>query len=397
MSLQNFIIYINLPTLYDILGVQREADQEGLRQAYRKLARRFHPDVNPDPRSHDMMARINDAFATLIDDERRREYDAMLTGGFGERAPATQPKSPLQVKLIRRLKGHKTPVYSIAFAPDTNQMVSSSFDNEILWWDEELKDPVRRVKVESGVVSNIRAVAGDRLVATGAVESMVSIWDIRNGRTGAHRAGDQEWVACVAISPDGDSIATGSIHNSFGIHRTDNGDLRVEREEHDQSVTAVAWSHDGKVVATGSGDNTVKLWNSSNGDLIFTFKAVRSAVTALCFSPDGRFLAAAAVDLSIRVFSMATGNLEKMMFGHTKPIEALSFHPNGWLFASCGRDGAVKLWNADKGIGQLHIDASASPLLTVEFSADGRYLAAGGLDRILRVWEMSEKATEETS
>lgn len=382
-----------MPTLYDILGVEKEADQEGLRRAYRKLARRFHPDVNPDPRSHDMMARINDAFATLIDDERRREYDAMLTGGFGQKiAGPTQPKSPLQVKLIRRLKGHKTPVYAISFAPDSGQMVSSSFDNEILWWDNELKEPVRRVKVESGVVSNIRALANDRVVATGAVESMVSIWDIRQGKTGAHRAGDQEWVTCVAISPDGDSIATGSIHNAFGIHRTDNGDLRVEREEHEQSVTAVAWSPDGKMVATGAGDNTVKLWNSSNGDLMYTFKAVRSAVTALAFSPDGNFLAAAAVDLSIRVFSLASGNLEKMMFGHTKPIEALAFHPNGWLFASCGRDGAVKLWNADKGIGQLHIDASASPLLGIEFSPDGKYLASGGLDRVLRVWEITEKA-----
>lgn len=384
-----------MPSLYDILGVEQDADIEVLRRAYRKLARRYHPDVNPDPRSHDLMARINEAFATLTDPDRRNEYDAMLTGGFGQRInTTTSTKKPLQVRLIRRLKAHRTPVYSITFSPDTGQMITSSFDNEVLYWNKTIEEPDRKTKVESGAVSTIRAVGKDRVVASGAVETMVSIWDIRNGRVISQRTCDQEWVATVAISPDGDHVATGSIHNVMGIIRTVNGDLRIEREEHEQSITAVAWSADGRVVATGAADNTVKLWNATNGDLIHTFKAVRSAVSALAFSPDGRFLAAAAVDLSIRVFSLTKGTLEKMMFGHTKPIESLAFHPNGWLFASCGRDGSVKLWNADKGLGQLHIDASTMPLLSIEFSPDGKHVAAAGLDKIVRVWELNVKEEE---
>lgn len=380
-----------MPTLYDILGVEQSAEPEALRQAYRKLARRFHPDVNPDPRSHDVMARINDAFATLIDPDRRHEYDAMLTGGFATTAVSPTPKKPMQVRLVHRLKAHRTPVYAIAFAPDSGQLITSAFDNEILWWGEDLAEPVRKLKVESGVVSNLRAIENDRLIAAGAVETMVSIWDIRNGRIYTQRSSDEEWVAAVAIAPDGNHIATGSIHNVMAIHKVSTGELRLEREEHEQSLTAVAFSPDGRVIATGAADNTVKLWNAANGDLIHTFKAIRSSVSAMAFSPDGRFLAVAAVDLSIRVFNLAKGALEKMMFGHTKPIEALAFHPNGWLFASCGRDGAVKLWNADKGLGQLHIDASTSPLLTVEFSPDGKYLAAGGLDKMVRIWELNVK------
>lgn len=379
-----------MPTLYDILGVENNADSEVLRQAYRKLARRYHPDVNPDPRSHDLMARINDAFSTLIDPDRRTEYDAMLTGGFGGGEPnQDQPKRPMQIKLVRRLKGHRTPVYAVSWQPDTGQLVSCSFDNELIFWDAGLEEPERRTKLESGAVSTVRAVGNDRVIGSGAVETMISIWDVRNGRVVSQKTSDQEWVGAVAISPDGEHVATGSIHNVMGIHRTVNGHVRIEREEHEQSITAVTWNADGRVVATGSADNTVKLWSATNGDLIHTFKAIRSAVSALAFSGDGRFLAAAAVDLSIRVFSLGKGTLDKMMFGHTKPIEALAFHPNGWLFASCGRDGSVKLWNADKGLGQLHIDASVSPLLTLEFSPDGKYLAAAGLDRIIRVWELN--------
>ncbi len=388
---QSFIISA-LPTLYDILGVEQSVEPDSLRRAYRKLARKFHPDVNPDPRSHDFMARINEAFATLIDPERRNEYDAMLAGGFGQRTATTnQPKQPMQVRLVRKLSAHKTPVYAITFAPDTGQMITSAFDNEILWWDLEAGEPVRRAKVDAGVVATIRALENDVLVAAGAVETAVGMWTIKRGTVGPYKSDDLEWVTAVAISPDGSSLATGSIHDTMTINTIATGDLRIEREEHEGSVTAVAWSPDGRVVATGAADNTVKLWNASNGDLIHTFKAVRSQVTSMVFSPDGRFLAVAAVDLSIRIFGLAKGSLEKVMFGHTKPIECMAFHPNGWLFASISRDGTVKLWNADKGLGQLNIDASSMPMLTVEFSPDGRYLAAGGLDKLVRVWELSVK------
>ena len=164
-----------MPTLYEILGVEQSAEPESLRRAYRKLARKFHPDVNPDPKSHDVMARINDAFSTLIDPERRNEYDAMLAGGFGQKTPAQQPKRPLQVKLLRKLAGHKTPVYAITFTPGTGQLITSAFDNEILWWDMETGEPGRRAKIDAGVVSTIRSLSDEILIAAGAVENSVGM------------------------------------------------------------------------------------------------------------------------------------------------------------------------------------------------------------------------------
>jgi WD40 repeat protein len=380
-----------LATFYDILGVEPQAEPSLLRKAYRKLARRYHPDVNPDPRSHDMMARINDAFSTLIDPTRRSEYDAMLAGGFGRAKTATVPKEPMTVRLVRRLGAHRTPVYAVAFSPETGGMISSSFDNEIIWWDAGGQAPLRRAKVDNGVISTVRAFPGDLLIAAGAVENHLTMWRIENGSVHTFKSSEAEWVSCLAISANGSSIATGSVSRAFAVTKIDSGDTLFQRHDHEESVTAVAWSADGKVVATGSADNSVKLWNGQTGELIHTFKAVRSAVTAIAFSSDDRFLAVAAVDLSIRVFSLSDGTLQKMMFGHTKPIETLAFHKNGWLFASGGRDGAVKLWNADKGVGQLHIEASSKPILSVGFSPDGKFLAAGGLDRQIRIWELTAR------
>ncbi|MBI3402346.1 MAG: J domain-containing protein [Acidobacteria bacterium] len=73
---------------YIILGVPRAATASDIKRAYKRLARRHHPDINPGDRMAAAQFRqIAQAYETLIDPERRRQYD---TGGI----PASEPGSP---------------------------------------------------------------------------------------------------------------------------------------------------------------------------------------------------------------------------------------------------------------------------------------------------------------
>jgi molecular chaperone DnaJ len=63
--------------LYIVLGVQRGATPADIKRAYRRLARRYHPDINPgDRESAARFRQILEAYETLIDPDRRRRYDA---------------------------------------------------------------------------------------------------------------------------------------------------------------------------------------------------------------------------------------------------------------------------------------------------------------------------------
>jgi hypothetical protein len=61
--------------LYAVLGVSRTASSSEIKSAYRRLARRYHPDVNSDPAAPAKFAQINEAYHMLVDPERRRSYD----------------------------------------------------------------------------------------------------------------------------------------------------------------------------------------------------------------------------------------------------------------------------------------------------------------------------------
>ncbi len=61
---------------YKILGIDKNASQEDIKKAYKKLARKFHPDLNPDnPEAHNKFQELNEANEVLSDPDKRKKYD----------------------------------------------------------------------------------------------------------------------------------------------------------------------------------------------------------------------------------------------------------------------------------------------------------------------------------
>jgi molecular chaperone DnaJ len=69
---------------YEILGVPRTADEETIKKAYRKLAKKYHPDVNKAPDAAKQFAEVTEAYETLSNADKRKLYDQ-----FGHAAPGS--------------------------------------------------------------------------------------------------------------------------------------------------------------------------------------------------------------------------------------------------------------------------------------------------------------------
>jgi len=70
---------------YEVLGLERNASAEAIKQAYRKLAMQYHPDRNPKPEATDRFREIAEAYAVLADATKRRAYDTTGHAGVSER------------------------------------------------------------------------------------------------------------------------------------------------------------------------------------------------------------------------------------------------------------------------------------------------------------------------
>jgi curved DNA-binding protein CbpA len=100
--------------LYRLLGLSREASQDEIQQAHRKLVRKYHPDTNPkDPQAEERFKEIQRAYEVLSNPEKRREYDDQLRTSYRE--------SPDRSHIRARGRSGEEPSYTLGEHASSNR------------------------------------------------------------------------------------------------------------------------------------------------------------------------------------------------------------------------------------------------------------------------------------
>ena len=237
------------------------------------------------------------------------------------------------------------------------------------------------------------------MLATGAQDGLLRIWDAQSGRLKSLHGDDAvRGIDGIAISPDGRAVAVvGGLLGRDGVI----WDLASDRiaQEFDQPagavdaatspntppmiyegrtivfqvIHAVAFSPDGSVVATGGDD--VILRDVQSGKVTTNLPCRGQEVTALAFFADGKTLATAGNDKQVRLWSIPDGELKETLDGATQPLTSIGISSDGTRIAATGS--GKSSWLDSASMGALWVwDRPDGPVRQIEMgSVDVRQVA----------------------
>lgn len=235
----------------------------------------------------------------------------------------------------------------------------------------------------------------DQIIAVGASNGNIYLWNIITTQLLAIFEGHTGWVWSVSFSPDGKTLASGSTDSSVRMWNVQNGQCLQVLTEHTACVWSVSFSADGQTLASSSDDQTVRLWNLQ-GQCLHILKGHTQSVYSVCFAPDQQTLVSSSHDTTIRIWNVSNGNCLSVLQGHISGVQCVRYSPDRQLLASGCRDGSIRLWSGHLASDQSSklnfkvLQGHTDWVWDIAFSPDGRFLASASRDGTLRLWSVQD-------
>lgn len=298
---------------------------------------------------------------------------------------------------VNVLLGHNNAVTSVAYSPDGKNIVSGSFGQTVRLWNASSGETLH--VFEHSQAMKVAYNPTGEMVASGSNDGTIKLWDVESGKLISTLQGhaeaiiavlgyNQESIASLTFSPDGQIIAAGLRDNTIRLWSVASGEPLATLKGHTGSVTGLIYSPDGKTLVSGSEDNTVRLWDTKTGKVTQILKGHTGAVAALAYSPDGKIIASSANDNTIRLWDAKSGESQATLLGHDSLVTSLSFSPYGRI-ASGSTDSTVRLWDVDSGLNLNILQGHTEGVMGVAYSPDGQVLSSSSIDRTIRLWRLS--------
>lgn len=392
---------------YKVLQVSETAEPEVIEVAYRRLARKYHPDVNDSPNTAEQMKQLNEAFEVLSNPARRQAYDSVRASGPGE----TSRKSTNQTERHQPTEAASSPTSS-ALNPGrrvTALLVGMGLIlgaavvlGVIAKLDENADEPPQAASAVS--TTSIPTSTGVANAQLPSATSHPVMEPVTPPPSPLPTPEPTQPSSPTAVSPTritsttAPSLRIARLINaeSFTLSFLPGSSILVSSNASDDSVsfwdvTTGSWlrsvrgytssvSGDGSTIATILRDRTAFLWDARTGQSVRQLSGSDFEGT-IALSRDGGMIASGLSDSRFALIRPDTGQRSVVAPGHMPyPLDHLLFSPAGDTIASVGgiarMVSSIRLWSTSTG--SLMQEITVSPTFkSITFSPDGSLLAAG--------------------
>ena len=222
----------------------------------------------------------------------------------------------LEGKLLHNFTGYGRAVNGLAFSPNSQQVALGGYgweNGSTFWMLWDLKSgKARKIFGHSTQIYRLAFSPDGKIVATASWDRTIKLWNAMDGKLIRTLNGKHDsFILGLSFSPDGKMLVSSGQDKTVRLWSV-NGKLLHILVDHQESPTDVVFSSDGKIIASASGDQTIKLWNT-NGMLLRTLRGHNDSVYGVSFSPDGKTLVSSSWDGSIKMWNPETLNFDGLL------------------------------------------------------------------------------------
>jgi len=261
---------------------------------------------------------------------------------------------PLGIKVRRVLRGHFGKVYACAWAADSEHLVSASQDGKLLIWNTRTGLKKYAISLQSSWVMATDYSPSGRLVASGGLDNMVSIYEVKMDE---------------AVAKDANPI---------------------ELMGHEGYVASCTFFDDHRILST-SGDSTIVLWDIERRAANMKFSDHHADVMSASLLGDSKSVfVSGSTDTNVKLWDIRVGTeAVKNFAGHDSDINSVKAFNNGTSIVSGSDDSTCMLWDirTDQHLQLYQSDRILCGVTSVDVSLSGKYVFAAYDEGVVRVWD----------